>query len=652
MRRVTSLLLVAMLVLTAMLVGCGPKETASTPDQSAAPEQTNAPEETQEPEETTEPGTEGKVVYKQSPFLDNMDLPPVEERLPKEPKVINEMPADLMEYEIGTYGGTLRTAIPFVEWDPSVWAMHTEPLLNTPGILGEEITGNILKGFELSEDQKEFTFYMREGMKWSDGEPVTVDDVEFTVNDVLLNETLTTSIPVWLRAGGKAEGNPFTFERVDDYTFKLKFDEPYAGLPIRMAIEGWRNYTELLKPKHFMQQYHEKYADPDTLAILIEEAGFEKGEWYNLFNSKNLDSWAVNQKRVIGIPSLHPWLIKERTDTVATFERNPYYFKVDAAGNQLPYIDKIESTHVQDMETLNMKIISGEVDFNGFETTLANVPLYKENEKNGGYQVILTKNHLDPTDVYLNLSNKDPVWREVVNDIRFRRALNMAINREEIIDGIYFGFAKPSTIMDSTYDLDKANQLLDEMGMEKGADGYRVGPDGKRFIIPIEVGGQASDISPVAELIMEMWRDLGLDVQMKQIDSALWGTRQNANELKCTVMWTENIWYNLGDWAQLVWGPEWLSWWKSGGQKGEEPPEAVKEFYTLLDSRWTSDSKEGIAQYEKIKAHMGENIWWIKPIEEVQFPIIANSKLGNVMPKGSAIDIAIAFNGEAFFFKE
>lgn len=649
MRKLMLLLLVIILVLTMVLVGCTPNKT-STMNETSAP---TTPKATQKPEETKAADANIKMVYKQSPFLDSMKLPPVAERMPKEPKIVNEMPADQLDYEIGTYGGTLRSAVPSVEWDASVWSMNTEPLLNTPGILGEEITGNILKSFELSENQKEFTFQMREGMRWSDGEPVTVDDIEFAINDVLFNKILTPSFPTWLRAGGKPDGNPFAFERIDNYTFKLKYDKPYAGLAIRIAIESWRNYTELLKPKHYLKQFHIKYADAAALEVAIKGAKFKTGEWWNLFNSKNINSWDMNGKRAIGFPSLYPWTIMGVKEMVTTFERNPYYFKVDTSGNQLPYIDKIESTQVQNMETLNMKIIAGEVDYNGFETSLANVPLYKENETKGGYKVVLTKNHVDPTDVYLNLTNKDPIWRKVVQDIRFRKALNMAIDRKEIIDSIYYGLAKPTTIMDNTYDLKKANEILDEMGMKKGSDGFRVGPDGKRFIIPIEVGGQQSDMAPVAVLITEMWRQLGLDAQMKQIDRNLWDTRNTANDLKCSVMWTENIWYNLGDWANGIWGPMWVSSWNSNGKKGEEPPQGVKEFFLLLDSRWFVPSEEGIAQFDKIKADLGKNIWWIKPIEDVKLSIIANAKLGNVVPKDeSVIDIAVDFSGETFFFKK
>jgi len=145
--------------------------------------------------------------------------------------------------------------------------------------------------------------------------------------------------------------------------------------------------------------------------------------------------------------------------------------------------------------------------------------LYKENEAKGGYKADTVVMHTSGTDVELNLTFKNDNWRKVVQDERFRKALNLGINRKEISDAIYFGFAEPSsTFMDSTYDVAAANKLLDEMGMTKGADGFRVGPDGKKFTIPFEVADLAPDIIPVTELFVEQWKALGLDVSYDEDD--------------------------------------------------------------------------------------------------------------------------------------
>jgi peptide/nickel transport system substrate-binding protein len=644
-----ALLLVMIIVALAsmILTGCGGGQPASEPTQ--APTETEAPAETETeaPEETEEPEI---VEYKQSPMLDGMDLPPVAERLPEEPKIYNEMPEDLMEYEIGRYGGTLRTVTSVINWDADVFVINNEPLVNSPGYLGKEFTGNIVQGYEASADQKEFIFYLRKGLKWSDGEPVTIEDYRFAFEDVIFNEELTPIFPQWLRGGGSPDGEPVKFEVIDDWSFKLTFDREYGGLPIRLAIQGWKGYTDILKPAHYLKQFHKKYnTDEADLEAKIEEAGFEPGEWVNLFNYKDITNWECTGKEAIGFPRLYPWLLVKAGETAYEYERNPYYHKVDKAGNQLPYIDRIQSTLVQDMEMVTMKTLAGEVDISRESAALVKMPLYKENEKNG-IKAYLCNMHVTPTDVFLNLTHEDTNWRKVVQDVRFRQALNLALNKEEIIDTIYYGFAEPSIMQDNTYDLAKANELLDEMGLTKGSDGFRKGPDGKTFEIPFEVQAAAPDIVPLTELIVEHWKQLGLNVTMKTIDGGLWGTRNSANELKASVMWTHTPLWQNGDYGQGFWGPLWSRWWNTGGKEGEEPPEEVKHFYSLVDKIYQVPAEESPKVNEELRAEMGKHIWYFVHVENVKQPMITNEKLGNVSDKTYAI--ACNFAGEGWFFKE
>jgi peptide/nickel transport system substrate-binding protein len=649
-------MLLVLLLTTMTLIACsssGGKDTAEeNPDTNQSSDGNNS--DNGNDENTSEPPPDPATIteFKQAPMLDGKDLPPVKDRLPEEPKLTNEMPPELLDYEIGTYGGTLRTVTSVVDWDADVFVMNNEPLLNTPGILGEEITGNVLKGYEASSDQKTFTFYMRKGLKWSDGQPVTVEDVRFTVEDVLFNEKLTPVFPAWLRSGGDANGKPFTFEVIDDYTFKISFDSPYGGFPVRLAIQGWRGYSELLKPAHYLKQFHADYTPLEQLEPLIKEAGFEPGQWDSLFHDKDITNWELTNPKAIGFPVLYPWVFVNKTPTTAEFERNPYYFKIDAAGNQLPYIDKIQSTLVQDIEMVTMKTIAGEVDFSRESAALVKMPLYKENEKNG-YKALLAKMHVTPTDVFLNLTYEDETWRQVVRDLRFRKALNLAINKDEIIDSIYYGFAEPSIMQDSTYDLEEANRLLDEMGMKKGSNGIRTAPDGSKFSILFEVGAQAPDIVPLTELFVEFWRDLGLDVSMKRIDSTLWGTRLSANEIQATVIWTHTpLWYQA-DFGQGNWGQLWNRYVNNPNDTTnalEKPPEDVQRFYDLLRQVSVSSPEEGRQAVEQVKKEMGENLWYFVHVENVMQPLIVNEKLGNVSDKGFAI--AANFSGEQFFFRK
>ncbi|QHW31179.1 ABC transporter substrate-binding protein [Paenibacillus rhizovicinus] len=670
-RRFLAAVLVTALILTAALTGCDsgsnsgsksntannskndankPATTDTTNNASTNDAATNdASTNNTTNNTTTDKPADGQISeFHQSSYFDGKNLPDVKDRLPADYKITNEMNEDQLKYEVGTYGGTLRTVTSVANWDADVFVMDNEPLLNTPSILGEKITGNVLKDYLLSDDQKSISFQMRQGLKWSDGVPVTTEDVRFTVEDVLNNPELTPIFPLYLRSGGVAEGAPMKLEVIDDYNFKLTFDRPYGGLLIRLAIQGWRGYTELLKPAHYLKQFHKKYTPLADMEPAIKAAGFKKGEWVNLFNYKDITNWKLNHSEAVGFPVLYPWMVTKATKSVTTYERNPYYFKVDTAGNQLPYIDKIESTLVNDIEMVSLKTIAGEVDFSRESAALVKMPLYKENEKNG-YKALLNNMHVTPTDLFLNLTYDNPNWQKVVQDVRFRKALNMAINRQELIDTIYYGFAQPGSIEDPTFDLDEAGKLLDDMGLKKDANGKRLGPDGKVFTIPFEVGAQAPDIVPYTQLIAEMWRALGLNVTMKTIDQTLWGTRLAANDIQATVIWTHTpLWY-MGDWGQANWAPVWDQWHSSSGKNGKEPPEDVKKFYAKIDEAMAAKPDDAKRLIEEVKQMMKDNVYYFIPLSDVKQPLIVSDKLHNI-PADSSFAIATDFSGEQFFF--
>ncbi len=605
--------------------------------------------------------TAGAAEGNEAPMLAQMvaagQLPPLEDRIPLEPKITNEMAEDQLDYEIGRYGGTMRTVTSVVEWDADVFVMCNEPLVNTPGIRGEVITGNIVKDYEVSSNQQEFTFFMREGLKWSDGEAVTTEDVSFAVEDFLYNEQLVPIFPSWLRSGGSSEGNPLELEVVDEYTFKLKFDKPYGGFLIRVAIQGWRGYTDLLKPAHFLKNFHADYTDVENLEQEIAERGFDKGSWWNLFNDVDATNWELNKTAAIDFPRLYPWLLVESNEAGQRYERNPYYFKVDPAGNQLPYIDEIRSQLVQDIEMVNMKMIAGEVDFARESSSLVKMPLYRENEERGNYKALLAKMHVTPTDIFINQTYDDPTWRSVARDVRFRKALSLALDRDEVIDAIYYGFAKPGDIVDPTFDPQQAEALLDEMGMKKGGDGFRRAPNGERFEIFLEVGGHAPDIVPLAELITEMWEDIGIDVTMKSVDQTLWSNRNAANELQSTIIWTHTpLWY-MGDWGQNLWGRAWWAWWIAGGKATEsdttaleEPPEEIKDLYRMIDRLSVVSPEQGRQVAEDIGDVIGENYHYLIHLSDVRQPLLVNADLGNIGSEGFAI--GWNFSGEQFYYKQ
>lgn len=668
-RKLFLILLVTLALIVAACGGAQPaaqQEAAPAPQQEAAApaaqEEAAAPAEQAAPAEVAAPSQ-----YQEAPELAAKvaagELPPIDERLPSEPFVVGPgvllTTEDLPDWEPGQYGGTLRTAHFRPDWNPDVFVMMNEPLLSAPGIGVQGIRGNVLKDFDVNDDNTEFTFYMREGLKWSDGVPVTTEDVRFVYEDIYLNEQLTPTFPRRFRTGYAPDGDPMTLEVLDDYTFKVKFSEPYGGFLRAITIEGWNGYTELLRPSHYLKQFHIKYTTLDALKPYLEEQNLTD-EWWQVFTAKDCLNWHVNQPKCIGFPQLNPWLRVESSEPgLLTFERNPYYFKVDTEGKQLPYIDKLLSVLVEDVEMVNLKILTGDVDFMRESTGLVKIPLYKENEEKGGFRTVILDMHVDSSSLWINQTFDDPVWQQISQDVRFRQAVSLAIDRQEIIDSLYFGFAglPLKTVGEdlAVRDVDRANALLDEMGLDqRDSDGFRLRPDGQRLTLLLEHGAHAPDLGPAAELVGEHLRDVGIDVQVKQIDPQLWGQRRDANELQASVFWAHDQgWDNnyTSDTIQRA-GESWWRYMTTDGEEGVEPPDWVKQAFELDKKRWSVIS--GSDEYNKLKeegfAWHRANLPEITLVENVKYPMIVSARMGNVASHGYAI--AQNFAGEQLFYRE
>ena len=566
------------------------------------------------------------------------ELPPVEERLPEEPLVYNVFEG------IGTYGGTLKTA--------SIGTEYTEV---TPirGLVGAVQTANrgpgksidivpyIHKGWEMSDDQKTVTLYLRRGMKWSDGAPYTADDVMFSFEDFLLIDEFPSG---WRRNGW---GPMSHAEKVDDYTVRLHYSDPFPTLP--GWYEFWGGWHPHAYPKHYLSKYHAKYND--NADALAKEEGY--------------DSWvqAVWQKRGGGgdfrvedmnTPSVKPWNHEEITTTYVLHVRNPYHFAIDPAGNQLPYLDRLRVETVADSETLNLKIIAGELSIAALGLATPDFPLFKENEESGNYQTLMWPRAAGAESFYaFNMTHQDPAQREVFQDVRFRQAMSLAINREEINKVLFFGLATPrQAAMDpensfykeewatrhAEFDPDTANRLLDEMGLERGSDGFRLRPDGEvlhaQILIPLEWPIHVA----IGELVAEYWQDVGVKVDPRSYSIDLVGERLGNNDYDIAVWFlrrtNESKGYlpsnkftsNDGHYAPL-----WWAWHHSGGERGEEPPEEFKAFFDLA-GQWyiTADKAERDRIATQLFDFASEQVLLIGTVGYAPIPVVVGNNMGNV----------------------
>ena len=642
-----------------------------------------------------------ETTYSQSPMLDALvesgELAPVEERLPDVPKITdNILPQDL-EYECGNYGGTLRTCTASVNWDPDVFCGIDEALLTMGSQNSDVITPNIVEAYEVNEDNTEFIFTLRKGLKWSDGVEVTMEDFEFAINDCVFNTALNPVVSNYFRAGGKANGNPGVFEVIDDTHYKFTFDEPYGGFLVYLSVSGWSAYQDYLKPAHILKQFHPDYAEEchgsldayyEFIKPFAAVVGYDdptaENVWTYVFNQVDMSTWettdpndCLTSEFFAGLvdrnfPTLDPWNMISCVNGVTTWERNPYYFKVDAEGQQLPYIDYVTSTYVETVELQQMKYISGEANF-GLETCTASyVELYKENEEAGGYTTYMLPYHYSPTDIRINLNyglNTDgtvkddddsKAWREMVEDERFLKALIMCIDADEICDTIYKGLAEPNPNYNCVGDFDGANALLDEMGaLDIDGDGYRETPSGLPLRWQIWNRNAATDQVPTCELYVEFFREIGLYAEVYTTDGTLMSTANAANELVMSVDWNHeaNLWH-YSDWALGNIAPLYNTWINAGGYAGAEldpseylaPDEKFTKFYTTMQNLMAVSPSEAVSTVlpELVDIMSNELMGLICPVTNAANIVLLDSDIGNVPTSGLAI--ALNFSMEQFFF--
>jgi peptide/nickel transport system substrate-binding protein len=539
--------------------------------------------------------------------VDAGTLPPLAERLPASPYVYE--PVD----EIGQYGGTWRRAIlgggdqhnilrvigyhNLVRWDRT-WS---------------NVVAHVAESFAVSEDAKTFTFKLREGMRWSDGEPFTADDIMFWYNDVLMNTELTPAVdPLW-QAGGKA----VVVEKVDETTVTFNFDSPYATFISRIS-DGF-GAPPTLYPAHYLKQFHKSYNADGIDALIAETPG--ASDWVSLFNAKVAPTWTVGYWQNPDLPTLHPWVLTNAygAATRIVAERNPYYFGVDTEGNQLPYIDEITWDQVDDIEVLLLKAINGELDYQlRHIDDPNNKAVISENTERGDYRLfdVGASSANQPT-FYFNLTHIDPVKRQVFQDKQFRIALSHAIDREAILDLVYLGQGTISQVAPREgspfyierlakqyleYDPDLANQILDDAGYaERGSDGFRLGPDGQpiSFVIQATAGGGRLE---TAELVVEYWQDVGINAQFRQVDRSVMTTALIGNDYDAYV-WdspggvtdaiTDPRGYFPFNKTVIFIAPLWAEWFMNPST-GEEPPAAVAEqmaLYRTIDSLADPDAR-------------------------------------------------------------
>ncbi len=551
-------------------------------------------------------------------------LPPVAERVGQDPLVIKPL------REIGKYGGTWRAGFtgPADFWNGFRCCSGPDHLMFWD-YTGDKVLPNLARGLEMQDGGRAWLLHLRRGMKWSDGKPFTADDFVFWFEDVYRNKDLIPTPSAAMAINGK-QG---TIEKVDTYTVRYKFPEPYFMLPDVLAgstdlagqMFGYRGMGGFA-PAHYMKQFHPKYAGAAELDRKVKEAKFDS--WVRMFLAKN--DWALNPD----LPVLSAWKTVTPINTPTwTLERNPYSVFVDTAGNQLPYIDRVVLTLAENLEVLNLRAIAGEYDYASRHVDLGKLPVFIENQQKGGYKV-----YLDPGDyggdmiIKFNLNyDADPEIGKWFNTADFRRALALGIDRDQINETFWLGTGTPSSVvpadgnkynpgpqyrkMWATLDVKKANEMLDKIGLaKKDGEGYRLRADGKgRLRIEImTLGGQFVQYTQISEMIREQWKKIGIDLTVQEVERSLALKRTAANEQQLGA-WNNDGSEHLFTFPLHVFpfelaavassGPLYVKWFHSAGAQGKEPEPRMKE----LMEKW----KKAFGVPEKERIQLGKEIWKI-----------------------------------------
>lgn len=593
--------------------------------------------------------TSSAGTYSESPMLSKRvaagELPPLEERLPETPKVVS---LASRKRKVGKYSGKDMRLLMSRSKDVRLMVVYGYARL-VGYDEGFALQPDILESVEVKENRV-FTLRLRKGHRWSDGHPFTTEDFRYYWEDVAQNEELS---PFGLNAKLLVDGKPPKFELVDEQTVRYSWEHPNPYF--LSALAGTRPLY-IYSPAHFLSKFHKRYANKEALNNQAKGRG--QRNWAALHNK--MDSPYKN--RIPNVPTLQPWINTTKGPSQQfVFVRNPFFHRVDESGQQLPYVDRVRM-QISDKKLIPAKTGAGDSDLQARSLKFSDYTFLKRNEKRSKLNIRLWRTtkgaHIA---LFPNLNVRDPVLRKVVRDVRFRRAVSMAIDRHEINQVIYHGFAAEgnNTVHErsplfkphyrtkwATFDPRAAAELLDEMGLDqKGDDGIRLLPDGRPVQIVVETAGESSEESDVLELTHDSLLKVGIKIFTKPVQREVFRNRIFAGETLFSV-WggLENGVANAGtaphelaptSQQQLQW-PKWGQHFQNKGGAGEPPdiPEAVE--LLALFNRWAvaSSVQEQREIWHRMLEIYTDQVFTIGLIAGVPQPVVTTERLQNVPKKG------------------
>jgi ABC-type dipeptide/oligopeptide/nickel transport system permease component/ABC-type transport system substrate-binding protein len=563
-------------------------------------------------------------------------LPPVAERVGPEPVVVEGTEG------LGQYGGTWMGA----SADAADAFLMSYTYLSYPTLVrwspeGYPLVPHLAKKWEITEGGRVYTFTLRKGLRWSDGEPFTVDDIIYFWQEEQLNtDIVPMPIPI-MRVGGKLG----RIEKVDNLTFRMVFDEPNGQLLEQLA--GPWGLVVANSPAHYLRRYHPVYGDQKLIAreMRLRNLQTPLDVYYAVKAIDNPEH-----------PRMFPWVYRSyRTSPPYTFVRNPYYYMVDTKGNQLPYIDQ-RMVQIKSADMLSLAAGTGELTMQFRDLRFSDYTYLMNQRKKYNFDVRCWY-QADRSDWLIapNLNRKvDPTrpWtamqHELLNDKRFRQALSLAINRQAIIDAQYNGVTEPAQLAPgpssffyvpraytafTEYDPARASQLLDALGLtRRDAEGFRTYPDGTRmsFVLPVAYANIGAGLGP-AFFVRDDWQRVGIRLILREKSPALCEVERLSLEPSFTIAGISQVEHvplleprfylpMNGASSQAI---AWAKWYSNGGfygNKDADVPGAIPiprehPYYRaaqIYDSVLkTTDHNEQRRLFSGILEIAAENLWTI-----------------------------------------
>ena len=568
-------------------------------------------------------------------------LPPVDERLPINPRKLNFKNLGL---KIGKYGGSIRMLMARAK-DARQMSVYGYSRLVGYHPKTFELEADILESFEVKEGRR-FTFELRRGHKWSDGQPLTSEDFRYWWEDVANNKELSPVGPPKIMT---INDELPIFEVINRYKFRYTWKRPNPDFLPRLASAS---PLYIYRPAHYMRQFHEKYTDQDVLKKTVKKS--KQRNWAALHNK--MDNLYRNDN--VDLPVLQPWVsISKPSASRLIFKRNPFFHRVDPEGKQLPYADSFIFT-IANNKLIPAKTGTGEVDLQARYLRFDDYTFLKKGEERSPYSTRLWKTakgaHLA---LFPNLNVNNPILRKLIRDVRFRRALSLSVHRHEINQVIYYGLAiggnnsvlPESPLYRPTYrnkwanfDLQKANQLLDEIGLvQRDSSGIRLMPDGSPLHLIIETAGESTEQTDVLELVRDSWLKIGIKIFSKPSQRNVFRNRIFSGETAMSI-WSgvENglITANSSpaefvptSQQSLQW-PKWGQYHETNGKAGEKPTGEHVIHLLELYQRWknTAAQKEKSKIWQKILEIHSDQVYSIGLVAAVLQPVVVSSQLKNV----------------------